>query len=214
MKTRYNLANHANFEMKKKAYWHRLLTQFGSRELSKAQIFWRQRAKRIAINLFLGFHILAITCWCVPLDTPLFSLGKNLVRPYFLWAGLFQSWDMFAPTPALANSYVEAIVVYKDGSRRIWSFPRMEQLSLSDRYFRERYRKFSENLQNDQNDALWPDVARRIARANSTPSNPAKTVILVQRWSPIVPRADGSYQPEPWDQHVLYGYGVKREDLQ
>ncbi|MGA9259313.1 MAG: hypothetical protein WBV98_22140, partial [Candidatus Sulfotelmatobacter sp.] len=110
--------------MKKKAYWHRVLTQFGSRELSKGQIFWRQRAKRIAINLFLGFHILAITCWYVPLDTPLFSLGKNLVRPYFLWAGLFQSWDMFAPTPALANSYVEAIVVYKDGSRRIWSFPR------------------------------------------------------------------------------------------
>ena len=90
----------------------------------------------------------------------------------------------------------------------------MEQLSLTERYVKERYRKFSENLQNDQNDLLWPDVARRVARLNSTPSNPAKTVILIQKWSPIVSRADGSFQPEPWEQHVLYGYGVKPEDLQ
>jgi hypothetical protein len=94
----------------------------------------------------------------------------------------------------------------------------MEQLGLTDRYFKERYRKFSEVLQIDQNDALWPDVARRIARLNSTPSNPAKTIILMRRWSLIVPspvpRPDGSYQPEPWEQHVLLGYGVKAEDLQ
>ena len=187
--------------------------QSDSPQLSKRQVFGPQKVKRIAINLFLGFHILAITCWCLPIDTSLVSWGKHLVRPYFLWAGLFQSWDMFAPTPALANSYVEATIVFKDGSRTTWVFRRMEQLSLNDRYIKERYRKFTENLQNDQNDLLWPDVARRIARITSTPSNPAKTVILIQRWSPIVPHADSAYQPEPWDQHVLYGYGVKPEDL-
>jgi hypothetical protein len=172
------------------------------------------RAKRVAINLFLGFHILFIACWCLPLNTPLLTLARNLVRPYFVWAGLFQSWDTFAPTPWLANSYVEAIVVYQDGSRQIWSFPRMEQLGLSQRYFKERYRKFSENLQNDKNDALWPDVARYIARANSTMRNPAKTILLVQVSSVMVPGAEASYRPEPWDQHVLYGYGVKPKDLE
>jgi hypothetical protein len=188
---------------KGKTHWHRVLACFRP-----------HTAKRIAINLFLAFHIIAITCWCVPLDIPLFPLCKKLVRPYFLWTGLFQSWNTFAPTPWMSNSYVEAIIVYKDGSTKTWAFPRMEQLSLTERYFKERYRKFSESLQNEENDALWPDVARRVARANSTPSKPAKTVILVQNWSPIVPRPDGSYQPEPWDQHVLYGYGVKPEDLQ
>jgi hypothetical protein len=89
----------------------------------------------------------------------------------------------------------------------------MEQLSLTERYFKERYRKFSEVLQIEENDALWPDAARRIARLNSTPSKPAKTIILIRRWSPIILRPDGSYQPEPWDQHVLLGYGVKPEDL-
>lgn len=89
----------------------------------------------------------------------------------------------------------------------------MEQLSLTTRYFEERYRKFEENLQRDENDALLPDVSRYIARANDLPSNPVKTVILVQKWSFIVPRSDGTYVPEPWNQHILFGYGVRPEDL-
>ncbi len=174
---------------------------------------WMPKAAIVAINLFLIFHIVAIACWCVPLNLPPILLCRKLVRPYFLWAGLFQAWDMFAPTPWPANSYVEATVIYKDGSRTTWPFPRMEQLSLTDRYFKERYRKFSEVIQIDDNDALWPDVARHIARLNSTPSNPAKTIILIRWYSVIIPRPDGSYQPEPWDRHVLLGYGVRPEDL-
>ncbi len=143
------------------------------------------KAKYIAINAFLIFHILAIACWCLPIDSP-----------------------------KAANTYIEATIVYKDGSRTTWTFPRMEQLSLTDRYFKERYRKYAENLPMDQNDALLPDAARYIARLNSTPSHPARTVMLIQKWSFIVPRADGSYIPEPWSQHILYGYGVKPEDLQ
>ena len=170
-------------------------------------------AKRIAINAFLVFHILAITCWCLPIDSALISLCKKRVRPYAVWSGLFQSWDMFSPIPKSANTYIEATIVYKDGSRTTWTFPRMERLSLAERCFKERYRKFTENLPRDENDALLPDVARHIARLNSSPSHPARTIVLIQEWSFIVPRADGSYVPEPWNQHVLYGYGVKPEDL-
>ena len=178
------------------------------------QLFALSNAKYIAINVFLIFHILAITCWCLPIgNNELISLCKEQVRSYFLWSGLFQAWDMFSPLPKSANTYVEANIIYKDGSRATWSFPRMEQLSLTNRYFKERYRKYAESLASEANDALLPDAARRIARLNSTPSHPTRTVILVQKWSRIVPRADGAYVPEPWDQHVLYGYGVKPEDL-
>jgi len=172
-----------------------------------------QSAKYVAINLFLIFHILAILCWCLPIDNSLVDLCKDRVRPYLLWSGLFQSWDMFAPIPKAANTYIEANIIHQDGSRTTWTFPRMEQLSLSQRYVKERYRKFEDNLTSEENDALLPDAARYVARLNSTASNPAKTVILIQKWSFIVPRPDGSYVPEPWDQHVLYGYGVKPENL-
>ena len=172
-----------------------------------------ERAKYIAINIFLVFHLLAIACWCVPIDSPLIPLCRNLVRPYSLWAGLFQSWDMFAPIPKGANTYIEATLVYSDGARKTWTFPRMEQLSLTERCFKERYRKFAESLQRDEVDDLLPDAARYIARSNSSPGNPVTTVVLIQKYSFIVPRPDGVYVPEPWEQHILLGYGVQPQDL-
>lgn len=183
------------------------------RDSAERKWFRFERGKYVAINVFLVFHILAIACWCVPIDSPLIPLCRNLVRPYFLWSGLFQSWDMFAPVPKAANTYVEAVLVYQDRSRITWTLPRMEQLGLTERYFKERYRKFAENLQREENDDLLPDAARYIARFNSTPQKPVKTVILIQKWSFFVPRPDGSYVPEPWEQHVLLGYGVQPGDL-
>ena len=121
---------------------------------------------------------------------------------------------MFAPIPKSANTYIEAVVVYKDGSQKTWTLPRMEQLSLTEKLFKERYRKFADNLQREENDDLLPDAARYIARLNSSPGRPVKMVTLIQKWSFIVPRADGSYIPEPWQEHVLLGYGVRPEDLQ
>jgi len=182
-------------------------------EGAKKQPARLQGAKYLAINVFLAFHISAIAAWCMPIDSPLIPLCKNLVRPYFLWSELFQSWDMFAPTPKAANTYVEAIVVYKDDSRKTWRFPRMEQLGLTARCFKERYRELAENLQQDENNALLPDVARHIARLNRSPAIAVRMVVLIQKWSFIVPRTDGSNVPEPWEQQVLLGYGVQPEDF-
>jgi hypothetical protein len=171
------------------------------------------RAKRVLISAFLIFHIVAITCWCVPVNTPLTALSKELLRPYFVWSGLFQSWDMFSPSPKKINSYLEAIVLYKDGNTRIWPFPRMEHLSLTDRYFQERYRKFAEVLSDDKYAPLWPDAARFIARMNNNRSVPVKMVMLVRYWSDIVPRSGGPDRPSVRDTNVFYGYSVQPGDL-
>ena len=168
---------------------------------------------RTAINVFVGFHLLAIACWCAPVDTLLIPLCRNLVRPYFQWSGLFQSWDMFAPVPKGANTYLEATLIYRDGAREMWTYPRMEGLSLEEKLFKERCRKFADMLQRDELDELLPDVARHMARLNSSPKRPVKTVILIQRLSFIVPRPDEGYVPEPWESHILLGYGVRAEDL-
>ena len=71
-----------------------------------------------------------------------------------------------------------------------------------------------DNLPRYENDPLLVDAARRIARLNSSPTNPVKTVILIHKWSFIVPRADVPYAPEPWQQHILLGYGVQPGDLE
>jgi hypothetical protein len=171
------------------------------------------RTKRFLVNLFIGFHLAAIACWAVPVDSPLVPLCRNLVRPYFLWAGLFQSWDMFAPVPKGANTYLEATLIYRDGSQRIWAYPRMEKMGSGEKLCKERYRKFAESLEREDLDAILPDAARFIARLNSTPRNPVKTVIVIQRGSFLMPGAGGTCIRPPWEPHVLIGYGVRAEDL-
>jgi hypothetical protein len=171
-------------------------------------------AKRIAINGFLLFHLLGVTFWSLPLVNPLTMAVRNAIRPYFLWSGLFQSWDTFSPSPKTVNSYVTAVVLFKDGNTRNWEFPRMEQISLTQRYSKERYRKFVENLKDDTNAALWPDAARYVARRNNTGPSPVRMVLLVRHWSDIVPRNDDSYTPAPWDAHLFYGYTVQPGDLE
>lgn len=89
----------------------------------------------------------------------------------------------------------------------------MEQLSLTQRYYKERYRKFAENLKEDANVALWSDAARHIARLNNDGSSSPAIVVLVRYWSDIVPRSDGSYHPEPWHAQIFYEYNVRPEDL-
>ncbi len=171
-------------------------------------------AKRVAINVFLIFHLLAITCWAIPLDSPLIAACRNVIRPYFLWSGLFQSWNAFAPAPKAINSYIEAVVIYKDGRILNWKFPRMEQMPLVQRYSKERYRKFIENLKEDSNLALWPDAARYVARRNNDPSNPPEIVMLIRHWSDIVPPGHGSSAPQSPHLQIFYEYKVKPQDLQ
>jgi hypothetical protein len=172
-----------------------------------------RKAQRTAINAFLIFHVFSIACWGLPMSNPLANVYRSWVRPYFLWAGLFQSWDMFSPSPKTINSYVDAIVLYEGGVTRNWSFPRMEQLSLSDRYFRERYRKFVENLKEDKNSALWPDAARFIARLNDAGTGAVTRVYLVHHWSEIIPNSSGPYHPQPWQTYMFYRYVVEPDDL-
>jgi hypothetical protein len=182
--------------------------------LQPKQTRWLQGARRIAINVFLIFHIVVISAWCIPSTSALILRFRERIRPYMVWSGMFQSWDMFSPNPESANSYFEAIVIYKDGSSQLWPFPRMEMLSSTRRYFKERYRKYEQNLQNRDDAALWPDAARYIARLNNNPSNPAQKVMLVVRWSDIIPPAPDKPDHGPWNVDVFYNYVVQPEDLQ
>ena len=184
------------------------------KELRQERYFGLKMWQYVAINIFLVFHILAISCWCAPISSPFIIGCKNALRPYFLWSGLFQSWDMFSPLPKATNAYMEALVLYQDGSTTMWSFPRMEQLSLTDRYSKERYRKFVETVLVDSSSPLWPDVARYVARLPEIRAGRPKKIMLVVKWSDIVTNPDGTFTRAPWDEHVFYSYDVKPEDLQ
>jgi hypothetical protein len=170
---------------------------------------WRDRT----INLFLVFHLFAIPIWCLPSNSLPMLVCRELVRPYFLWSGLFQTWDMFSPSPKRTNGYLEAMVVYTDGTSDYWQFPRMDRLSFSERYSKERYRKFEENLSEDKFPDIWPDVARYIARRPPDRSKRPEMIMLIANWSDLVRNADGSFTDSPWQSRVFYRYRVEPQDL-
>ena len=182
-----------------------------SEPVSRASGDWRRRA----ISAFLAFQLVAIASWCLPINSLLNDRWKQAIGPYMRWSGLFQAWDMFAPDPVKLNSYVDAQVTFRDGTSRTWAFPRMDRLGLADRYFKERYRKFStEYLRMDSFSALWPDAARYIARANFNRANPPVAVQLNRHWSEINPPTEsGLGERGPWREFTFFSYPVKPGDL-
>lgn len=170
---------------------------------------------RIVISVFIAFNLFAILSWCVPLDSPLVEACRHAVSPYMLWTGLFQKWDMFAPEPSKLNSYIGAQIVFRDGRTALWNFPRMENLGIVDKYFKERYRRYAnDSLRLDNNARLWPDAARYVARLHDSPSNPPVEVSLIRYWSVVPPpTATGAYESAPWQQYAFFRYQVANGDL-
>ena len=166
--------------------------------------------KRLAISAFVLFHLIAITCWAIPLNTRLFSSVNNKIAPYMSFSGLSQDWALFAPDPGHINCRLEAEITYGDGSTLVWKFPLPQDFGYS--YFKERDRKWSnDSVRLDQNAVLWPDTARYIARHNNDRTSPPLSVKLVRYWSEIFP--PGTRESDPWHQYVFFTYAVVPEDL-
>lgn len=108
------------------------------------------------------------------------------VQNYFsMWRG----WSMFAPNPLRINAYIDAKVVFEDGSTLIWDFPRPKDDNLVDRYlFGERYRKYmTDGLRLENKRFLWEDAAKFILR-KIAPTQLRKTpvsVTLRRRWEDL-----------------------------
>src|SRR6201986_4381906 len=134
--------------------------------------------RRGVISAFILFHLVAIACVAVPLKS--LAGAKDLFMPYMRWSGLFQSWDMFAPEPQSVDSYLKAVVFTRDHHIKVWSFPRMEELPVSQKFRKERYRKFAEVLPQPQFAPLWPDVAAHLARLLNNPADPPDKVLLIE----------------------------------
>jgi hypothetical protein len=182
--------------------------------VSKAELEnWEPKGFRQgAISVFILFHLIAILCWTAPTASPLVEGVKGLVGPYMQWTALSQSWDTFAPDPKAVNAYLKAVAITQHGHMHVFAFPRMEQLSFGERYRKERYRKFAENLAVAGNAAVWPDIARHVARQYPNPADPPDKVVLVQFLADITPWVKNEHGQTPRPV-VFYEDFVEREDL-
>jgi hypothetical protein len=153
-----------------------------------------------ALKVFILLHVIAITSWAMPKAAPAVLDGKaqprgsewllffndkylkpSPVQLYVLSTGLWQSWDMFSPNPASEDIWADADVYFKNGQVKRYQYPRMYALPIVEKYEKERYRKFFEHANTDEN--LWPLFAKRIAYMHATdPANPPVKVELHRHW--------------------------------
>ena len=102
---------------------------------------------------------------------------------YLLFTGFWQYWDMFSPNPASIDFYGTATITYKNGDKKLYTFPRMFTLGIPQKYVSERYRKFYERAHTEADNWEWPTFAQRVALVNYKDlSNPPVTVLLTRHW--------------------------------
>lgn len=168
--------------------------------------------RRALISAFILAHLIAITLWAVPYDFSFIVRARDLIQPYMRWTGLFQTWDMFAPNPIPANTYIKAVVITEHHYIHTWDYPRMDQLGLGERYRKERYRKFEENLLQDRTSLLLADVMKHIARFYNDPNDPPEKIILLKYETQIRPWTEEGNGPTS-SPGVLYEDYIDPADL-
>jgi hypothetical protein len=174
-------------------------------ERSQAHPSSKRDWKRLAVNVFIAFHLIAISFWALPGS----QFRDKMVAPfghYMMTLGLWQSWDMFSPNPLSLTIRLDAEITYRDGTRERWEFPQPEKLGLIERSLKERYRKWRERVRLDTYSYIWPDTARAIARRHSRPDNPPVKVALTRYWAELPRPAPRDYQPIPKSYDAIFRY--------
>ena len=160
------------------------------------------------VKLFVGFHVFMVVVWTLPSAAPAIAsgsvpatVGNVLSHPgdfllkansdfrygtplkhYLLYSGLWQYWDMFAPNPTNMDYWYDSVVTYRSGAKRVVPYPRMYSYPVQERYFKERYRKFIERINDDVND-VWkrPTFAQRMALIGFTDPNDPPVKVELRR---------------------------------
>lgn len=180
-----------------------------------------------AIKAWLALHVLLIFSRSVPLPTEaeqqavadgngtgigstIKTLNLQVLRnrdygaPYYTESlGFWQYWDMFAPNPAQEDIWLDAEVLFADGTTQIVPYPRMKTMGLFEKFLKERYRKYGERLNNPNYSWKWPHTAHWFAaQAWTDPNNPPVRVNIRRHFH----RIEAPPAPLPTDHQTYVFY--------
>ena len=142
-----------------------------------------------------------------------FFTPATFIQDYF---SVYRGWKMFAPDPLRQNFYVDALIEYRNGEKKVFKFPAPK--GHFERYFLggERYRKFvSSGVRQERNKKLWPDTARWILKkaGEEDASRIPARIHLRRNWQDI-PKMEKDFLPhlsknmQKWKQYRFFSYEV------
>lgn len=165
---------------------------------------WLTRLK-IALALI---YVIGAFSWTMPESFPLKPVIRRVVKKPFIFLGLWQGWEMFAPNPISQDVYVSVLGTLDNGKLIEWDVTRMDKMGLATRYQMERWRKFcNDNLRVDENRVLWPEAARWFAKAlGEDQGRKVVKLEMIRHWRPAaIPDQEGNIPPRPeWESYIFH----------
>lgn len=176
--------------------------------------------ERIVCSLvIIGFLSLATIVGVAELPVVPESIKGNLIS---LGApiGMRQGWRVFSPELRSHNWHTLCIVEMQDGTLKAVEFPRMQKLSLLERFVHfKKESLLGDHLPNHIYKRFRPAVARYYARANAGTNTDRPVRINFVFASVPIPPLESTHWiyrdrlPEHIFKQVYFSYGVKDEDL-
>lgn len=149
----------------------------------------KKRFSVIAINLFIIANLMMMIRAQLDQKSPIINFVYTPITYFQYYFSMWRGWSMFAPEPMRMNSYVDAKVIFEDGTQTIFNFTDIENISLFDRYiYNERFRKYmTDGLRLDNKSYLWKDGAKFVLRKVdiANPKKMVKSVTFRRRWQPL-----------------------------
>jgi hypothetical protein len=162
-------------------------------------------ARRLAISLFLVFHVGATAVWILPI-CPIRDRLVPYLKYYMLPTGMWQAWAMFAPDPIHDTVQLEAEVIDCNGLRYGFAFPRMADYTWWQGIPRFRYSKYAANLSFGEMEPTRKFAAHHVLRQLKLPAEvyPVSVHLLYQVRPTPPPGAMAEVDPmEPTRRHVV-----------
>lgn len=121
-----------------------------------------------------------VGCQLVEIDNDWRRGSIELAWPFMAALGWYQNWSLFSPHVRHISYHETAIITFADGSTRIYEYPRMDQMSVVERFRREKLRKmFGDDMPWEGYSQFLPVFARHLARSSFTKENPPVQISYV-----------------------------------
>lgn len=122
--------------------------------------------KKVLILIFFTVNVGIMIADGLPDQSALGKKFISLVSRYQALGMLYQPWSMFAPNPMNTTAFIEADLLFDDGSSGVWKLPRPNEMPLYRKLLTgDRYRILGqETLLPEHNDLVWFDLSRYITR--------------------------------------------------
>jgi len=141
----------------------------------------------------------------LPIKAPINALTARILVAANLW----QSWDMFAPSPRSDDIKFSYIYQLADGTRTEVSVTDMVSMPYFERWQKERWRKFfNDHLRTDAEAYLWSPYVNYVVKDLRSKSIEPVQIELVRYWraaeTPINPSLRASKRSTPWMKYMFY----------